>query len=53
MRGYVLAFVLGAVLGLGVPAVAQTTVRLFGITSTGTILPVLINSSGYLVVWGT
>ena len=53
MRRYVIAALLGAILGLGVPVAAQQVVRIFGITSTGTILPVLSDSSGHLVVWGS
>ena len=52
-RRLCIAFLIGSVLGLGVPVAAQQVVRLFGTQSTGTITPVLINSSGYLIVWGT
>lgn len=53
MRAIIVAICLGAVLGLAVPVTAQTAVRIFGITSTGTILPVLTTAAGYLVVWGS
>lgn len=49
---YLLAFVIGAVLGIGVPAAAQSVVRLYGTQSDGTITQVLITAAGRLVVVG-
>lgn len=49
---YVLAFVIGCVVGIGVPVAAQTAVRMYGTQSGGTITPVLVDSSGRIVVVG-
>jgi hypothetical protein len=52
MRKYVIAVALGLLFGWGVPVAAQVASRLYGTTSTGEILPVLIDTSGRLVVVG-
>lgn len=51
MRGYVIALIVGLLIGLGWPTVkAQATTRLYGTTSAGAIVPVLVDSSGRLQV---
>lgn len=47
----VVAFVIGVLVGIGWPAVkAQATTRLYGTTSSGAIVPVLVDTSGRLQV---
>lgn len=51
VRLMVVAFVIGVLVGIGWPAVkAQATTRLYGTTSSGAIVPVLVDTSGRLQV---
>lgn len=50
MRIILIAVVVGLLLGWGSPVLAQVAVRIFGTTSGGVILPVLVDSQGRLVV---
>lgn len=50
MRGYLIGGVIGVLIGLSVPAGAQIANQIYGVTSTGTIVPVLVDSAGRLQV---
>jgi len=50
MRSYVIAGLIGLALGLAAPVAAQVAQRLYGTTSAGVFVPVLVDSTGRLVV---
>lgn len=50
MRGYIIAGAIGLLIGLGLPVAAQVGNQIYGVTSTGTIVPVLVDSAGRLQV---
>lgn len=53
MRALVIAVGLGLLVGWGAPVAAQVAQRMYGTTSTGVFVPVLVNSDGRLVVVGS
>ena len=53
MRSCLIAGVIGLLMGLAAPVAAQVASRIYGTTSTGVIVPVLVNSDGRLVVVGS